>query len=81
MAKDGGDPAAIVAAMGLRQVSDASALAPIVDQVLAAHAADVERFRSGKTQLLGMFVGKVLAASGGKANPAMVRELLTKRLG
>jgi len=81
MAKDGGDPAAIVAAGGLRQVSDASALDPVVDAVLAAHPADVERYRAGKTQLLGFFVGKVIAASGGKANPAMVRELLSKRLG
>jgi glutaminyl-tRNA synthetase len=80
MAAGGGDPASIVAALGLLQVSDAGALGPVVDAVLAAHAADVERYRGGKTQLLGFFVGKVLAASGGRANPALARELLQRRL-
>ncbi|MCE9636438.1 MAG: glutamine--tRNA ligase/YqeY domain fusion protein [Planctomycetes bacterium] len=80
MAKDGTDPGAIVADAGLRQVSDASALGAVVDAVVAGHAADVARYRAGKTQLLGFFVGKVLQASGGSANPAMVRELLLARL-
>ncbi|HEV2147190.1 MAG TPA: glutamine--tRNA ligase/YqeY domain fusion protein [Longimicrobiaceae bacterium] len=81
MAKTGADPALVVEQRGLRQVSDAAALAPAVDEVLAAHAGKVEEYRGGKTGLLGFFVGQVMRKSGGKANPEVVRGLLEERLG
>lgn len=80
MARDGGDPAAIVERRGLAQVSDASVLNPLIDKILEDYPAKVEQYRAGKTGLLGFFVGQVVKASGGKANPAVVRTLLEKRL-
>jgi glutaminyl-tRNA synthetase len=81
MAKDGGEPAGIVDRLGLRQVSDAGALAPAVDAVLAANAGKADEYRAGKTGLMGFFVGQVMRQSGGKANPEVVRALLEERLG
>jgi glutaminyl-tRNA synthetase len=81
MAKGGGEPAEIVNRLGLRQVSDAGALAPAVDAVLAANAAKAAEYRGGKTGLMGFFVGQVMRQSGGKANPEVVRALLEERLG
>lgn len=77
---EGGDPAALVDALGLRQLSDANALQAEVDKVLAAFPAEVEAYHGGKDRLLGFFVGKVLAATGGKANPGLVKDLVTARL-
>jgi glutaminyl-tRNA synthetase len=71
-------PSEIVERRGLRQVSDPGALAPIVDQVIAAKA---DEYRAGKTGLLGMFVGQVMRQSGGKANPALVTQMVQERLG
>ncbi|MCA1791013.1 MAG: hypothetical protein LC667_14495, partial [Thioalkalivibrio sp.] len=71
----GGSPAEIVERRGLRQVSDPGALAPLVDQVLAAHAAKADEYRAGKTGLLGFFVGQVMRQSGGNANPALACQL------
>ncbi|MCS7026154.1 MAG: Asp-tRNA(Asn)/Glu-tRNA(Gln) amidotransferase subunit GatB [Bryobacteraceae bacterium] len=65
---------------GLRQISDAAALEPIIEQVLAANPKQVEQFRSGKTAVLGFFVGQVMKASRGQANPALVNEILKKKL-
>jgi glutaminyl-tRNA synthetase len=81
MVRGGGAPAEIVERRGLRQVSDAGALAPAVDAVLAENAAKVEAYRAGKTGLLGFFVGQVMRKSGGSANPEMVRRLVEERLG
>jgi glutaminyl-tRNA synthetase len=81
MAKNGGEPAALVESLGLRQVSDPGALAPIVDAVIAANAAKADEYRAGKTGLLGFFVGNVMRQSGGKANPALVTQLVQERLG
>jgi glutaminyl-tRNA synthetase len=81
LVRDGGDPDAIVERNGLRQVSDDSALDPIVAAVLAAHADRVEAYRGGRTGLLGFFVGQVMSRSGGRANPERVTEILTERLG
>ena len=80
MAK-GGDPAGIISARGLTQVSDESAIAAIVDEVLAANPDKVAAYREGKTALLGFFVGQSLKASGGKANPKVVQEVVAARLG
>ncbi|HEX2187731.1 MAG TPA: glutamine--tRNA ligase/YqeY domain fusion protein [Longimicrobiaceae bacterium] len=81
LARDGGDPAEIVERRGLRQVSDAAALAPAVDEALAGSPAKVEEYRGGKTGLLGFFVGQVMRRTGGTANPEVVRALLEERLG
>ncbi|MDC0744895.1 glutamine--tRNA ligase/YqeY domain fusion protein [Polyangium mundeleinium] len=81
MLTSGESPRAIVEKKGMRQVSDASALEPIVDKVLAESPNEVKRYREGNTKLLGFFVGKVMKASGGKANAERVNELLLAKLG
>ncbi|MFO8112028.1 MAG: Asp-tRNA(Asn)/Glu-tRNA(Gln) amidotransferase subunit GatB [Desulfosalsimonadaceae bacterium] len=81
MAETGKAPDEIVAEKGLVQVSDASAVAPIIDRIIAAHTAEVEKYRGGNTKLLGFFVGQVMKETGGKANPRLVNELLSKKLG
>ncbi|HKP76608.1 MAG TPA: glutamine--tRNA ligase/YqeY domain fusion protein [Longimicrobiaceae bacterium] len=81
MVEDGGDPRAIVDRLGLRQVSDESAIAPAVDEVIAANAAKADEYRAGKTGLLGFFVGQVMRKTGGKANPELVNRMVAERLG
>ena len=73
-------PEAIVEARGFRQVSDRSELENILDQVLAAQPGAVADFRSGQGKALGFLIGQVMQASGGKANPKVIRELLAARL-
>lgn len=65
---------------GLTQVSDPSALAALVRSVIEANPDNVQKYQSGKTNLLGFFVGQVLKASGGTANPAMVTDLMKNAL-
>ncbi len=78
---DSGKSAAdIVAEQGLSQVSDAGELEAIVDQVLQGQDEKIAEFRSGKEKMLGFFVGQVMKASQGKANPKMVNEILRKKL-
>jgi aspartyl-tRNA(Asn)/glutamyl-tRNA(Gln) amidotransferase subunit B len=79
--RTGADPAEVVRARGLAQVSDEGALEAAVEAVLAAHPAEVERHRSGKKDLTAFFVGQVMRATRGKGNPAVVNALLRKRLG
>jgi aspartyl-tRNA(Asn)/glutamyl-tRNA(Gln) amidotransferase subunit B len=71
---------AIVDARGLAQIGDASALQALVDEVIAANAETVAQYRGGKTQTFGFLVGQVMKASKGKANPAMVADLMRARL-
>jgi aspartyl-tRNA(Asn)/glutamyl-tRNA(Gln) amidotransferase subunit B len=80
MAETGKDPAAIVDERGLKQVTDTGAIEKAVDQVLAANADKVAQFRAGKEQVIGWFVGQVMKATQGKANPALCQELLRKKL-
>jgi Asp-tRNA(Asn)/Glu-tRNA(Gln) amidotransferase B subunit len=80
MAETGEAPGDIVDREGLRQISDAEALADVVDQVLEADPAKVEAYRSGRTGLLGFFMGQVMKETNGKANPELAKELLEKRL-
>jgi Asp-tRNA(Asn)/Glu-tRNA(Gln) amidotransferase B subunit len=68
----------LVASLGLQQVSDLSALAPMVEQVIAAKA---DEYRAGKTGLLGFFVGQVMRPSSGNADPAPVSQLVQEPLG
>lgn len=78
--KSGGEVDAVVDRLGLRQVNDLSALEKIVDQVIAQCPAQVADYRSGKEKLFGFFVGQVMKQSGGKANPAMLQDLIKKKL-
>ncbi len=73
-------PEAIVEEKGLVQVSDTGAIEKIIDEILAANMGQVEEFRGGKEKVFGFFVGQVMRASKGKANPAVVNELLLKKL-
>ena len=74
------DVDALIASRELRQVSDAGELAAIVAKVVAGCFQQAEQYRAGKTKLLGFFVGQVMQASGGKANPQQVNELLRQAL-
>lgn len=78
--ENGAMPEAYVKEKGLVQISDSSALEAAVDKVLADNPAEVEAFRGGKTKLISFFVGQVMRATRGKANPALVNELLAKKL-
>jgi len=81
MLATGRTAAEIIEAKGLRQVSDEGALDKIIDEVLAKNPTQVAQFKEGKQQVLGFLVGQVMKASGGKANPGKVNELLKKKLG
>ncbi|MGD2023766.1 MAG: Asp-tRNA(Asn)/Glu-tRNA(Gln) amidotransferase subunit GatB [Desulfobacterales bacterium] len=70
----------IVEEQGLVQISDSSAIDAIVSKVLDAHPAEVQAYMSGKTKLLGFFVGQVMRETRGQANPRMVNEILRKKL-
>ena len=76
----GSDVDALIDAHGLKQVSDDSALLSIVADVVAANPAQVAQYRDGKTKVLGFFVGQVMKATAGKANPRKVNELLRTEL-
>jgi len=78
--EEGGEPDAIIEARGLKQISDSGELARIIDEVLAANPAQVEQFRAGKTKVMGFLVGQVMKATGGKANPGQVNQLLQDKL-
>ncbi|MBI3303838.1 MAG: hypothetical protein HYZ72_17370 [Deltaproteobacteria bacterium] len=80
MRKSGKAPDAIIAEQGLTQVSDEGALAAQIDQVLAANPDKVAEYRAGRDKLLQFFVGQVMKATQGKANPQMLNDLLKKKL-
>jgi aspartyl-tRNA(Asn)/glutamyl-tRNA(Gln) amidotransferase subunit B len=75
-----GDADAIIAARGLRQISDSGAIEAIVDEVLAANARQVEDYRAGKQKAFNSLVGQVMKATQGKANPGQVNEILLRKL-
>jgi len=77
---EGGDPAEIVAARGMKQVTDLGAIEAAVDEIIAANPAQVEKAKANP-KLAGWFTGQVIKASGGKANPAAVNEIVAKKLG
>ena len=80
MVEEGGDPAELVSEMGLEKVSDTGALEAILDEVLEAWPDKVAEYRGGRKGIVGMFVGEVMKASKGAADPQTVKELLTRRL-
>lgn len=78
--KNGGEAAAIVEQQGLAQVSDTGAIESAIDQIMAANMGQVEEYRGGKDKVFGFFVGQVMKAMKGKANPAVVNDLLKQKL-
>ena len=76
----GGDPVALIRERGLEAVSDTGVIEGLVDEVIAAHADDVEKYRGGETKVLNFLMGQVMQRTQGKANPSAVRELLSLRL-
>jgi aspartyl-tRNA(Asn)/glutamyl-tRNA(Gln) amidotransferase subunit B len=72
---------AIIEAKGLRQITDAGAIESVIDAVIAANPKQLADYRSGKDKLFGFFVGQVMKATGGKANPAQLNDLLKLKLG
>ena len=78
--REGGDPLAIVEARGLKQVTDLTAIEKVVDDIIAGNPDKVEQAKA-KPALIGWFVGQVMKASAGKANPQTVNELLRSKLG
>jgi len=77
-----GKPAdAIIEAKGLKQITDSSAIEGVIDAVMAANPGQLADYRSGKDKLFGFFVGQVQKATGGKANPGQLNDLLKKKLG
>ena len=80
MARSGKSAQQIVKEKGLVQISDSSAIEDMVSSVLDANPAEVQAFRNGKTKLMGFFVGQVMRATHGKANPKLVNEILKRKL-
>lgn len=80
MAESGDDPAKIVDERGMRQVSDTSALQPIVDEVLAACSDQAQQYRDGNQKVIGFLVGQCMKASRGTGNPKLFNELLRQAL-
>jgi aspartyl-tRNA(Asn)/glutamyl-tRNA(Gln) amidotransferase subunit B len=72
---------AIIEAKGLKQITDSSAIEGVIDQVMAANPKQLADYRAGKDKLFGFFVGQVMKATGGKANPGQLNELLKAKLG
>jgi glutaminyl-tRNA synthetase len=64
----------------LVQISDPSVILPIIDEVMAKNPDNVEKYKAGNTKLFGFFVGQVLKATGGKANPQVVNDLVVQKL-
>jgi Asp-tRNA(Asn)/Glu-tRNA(Gln) amidotransferase B subunit len=81
MAQSGGKPAEIVARRGLAQLENEGELGPIIDRVLSANAALVERYRAGNANVFGALVGMVMRETQNRANPKLTGDLLRKKLG
>jgi len=81
MVTNGGDPESIVEEKGLKQITDTGEIEAAVDQVIADNPEQAQQYREGNPKVGGWFVGQVMKATQGKANPQMVNELLAKKLG
>lgn len=75
-----GDTDAIIESKGLKQITDSGEIEALVDEVIANNPQQVEQFKAGKDKVLGFFVGQIMKATQGKANPAQVNQLLIKKL-
>ena len=76
-----GDADAVIEKKGLKQITDTGAIEKVIDEIIAKNPKQLEQYRAGKEALFGYFVGQVMKATQGKANPAQVNELLKKKLG
>ena len=81
MLETGIDPEKIVEEKGLVQITDTSALEPMVDEIIAANPETVEKLKAGNDRMLGFFVGQMMKKTGGKANPGLVNKLIKEKLG
>jgi aspartyl-tRNA(Asn)/glutamyl-tRNA(Gln) amidotransferase subunit B len=75
-----GDADQIIAARGLKQITDSGAIEAIIDEIITSNPGQVEQYRAGKDKLFGFFVGQAMKATQGKANPAQLNELLKRKL-
>ncbi|HPJ96257.1 MAG TPA: Asp-tRNA(Asn)/Glu-tRNA(Gln) amidotransferase subunit GatB [Syntrophales bacterium] len=80
MYRTGKPPRTIIEEKGMVQITDESALVQVIDEIIAANPNQIEQYRSGKDKLFGYFVGQVMKATQGKANPQLINELLKKKL-
>ena len=76
----GGSPKALVEKKGLIQISDTSAIEKLIEEIIASHPSELAKFRSGKTNPKGFFVGQVMKKSGGKADPKLTSQILDQKL-
>ena len=81
MAASGKSAGSIIEEKGLKQISDSSALEELIDKIIADNEANVKRFREGESKLLGFFIGQVMRGTQGKADQAVAREIILKKLG
>jgi aspartyl-tRNA(Asn)/glutamyl-tRNA(Gln) amidotransferase subunit B len=72
---------AVIAQQGLKQITDSAAIERVIDEVMQNNPGQLAEYRAGKDKLFGFFVGQVMKATGGKANPAQLNELLRRKLG
>jgi aspartyl-tRNA(Asn)/glutamyl-tRNA(Gln) amidotransferase subunit B len=75
-----GDADAVIEKKGLKQITDTGAIEKTIDEIIAANPDNVAAYRGGKDKLFGFFVGQVMKATGGKANPGQVNDLLKQKL-
>ena len=80
MWSEGASADAVIDARGLRQITDTAAIERVIDEVMARNPAQLAEYRAGKDKLFGFFVGQVMKATAGKANPAQLNELLRRKL-
>jgi len=80
MCETGKDPNLIIEEKDLSQISDEGEIEKLVDEVLVSNPENIEKYKNGKTKLLGFFVGEVMKLSKGKANPSTLNKLLKKKL-
>jgi aspartyl-tRNA(Asn)/glutamyl-tRNA(Gln) amidotransferase subunit B len=80
MLESGDDPDQVIEAKGFKQVSDTGAIEAMIDTVMAENTDKVDEYRGGKDKLFGFFVGQVMKASKGQANPGVVNDLLRQKL-
>jgi len=77
---DGSEADTVIEARGLKQITDAGAIGKVIDEIIAANPKQLADYRSGKDKLFGFFVGQAMKATGGKANPALLNDLLKTKL-
>ncbi len=77
---DGSDADTVIEARGLKQITDAGAIGKVIDDIMAANPKQLADYRAGKDKLFGFFVGQAMKATGGKANPTLLNELLKQKL-